>query len=89
MLDMLANCDAQYNFSRHLRMQMHSLFELKNESFLKYLSMCSYKIRRPQVGTWPVDDITVENVYFGHNSCYIGDLALREEFKIPCEKTSI
>jgi hypothetical protein len=28
-------------------------------------------------------------VYFGHNSCYIGDLAPREEFKIPSEKTSI
>ena len=42
-----------------------------------------YKIRKPLVGTWPADDIAVENVYFGHNSCYFGDQTLREVFKIP------
>jgi hypothetical protein len=67
-------------------MQTHSLFELKSEKFLKYLSTCSYKIRRPQVGTLPADDITVDNVYYGYNSCYIGDLALREEFKIRARR---
>jgi hypothetical protein len=80
MLDMIAKCDTQYNFSRHLLMHIHSLFELKSESFLKYLATCTYKIRKPLVGTWPADDITVENVYFGHNSCYFGDQTLREVF---------
>lgn len=64
-------------------MQIHSLFELKSDSFLKYLSRCSYKIKGTVIGRWPSTDITVENVYFGHNTCYIGDQKLEEEFGMP------
>jgi hypothetical protein len=81
-----------YNFSRYLERHFYTLFKLQSDSFLNYLSKCTFKLSLSIIYSWPDSyeetsmDETPSSMLSAYHTSYLDEDFLRNTLSITTKE---